>query len=208
MFLAILKCILILAFAYLLFAIAKAQIRTWKYQRQGVVFMPYSVLLDNFRVAYAAYINPDRMAVGVTLERYYGTRQYPKITGLNMFGLTAVIFNHPDCLEELYLTKNQTYSKHEIEAEAGAPLVISNIVNMKTEDPQYKPKRKALSQAFFKNKIVKMQRLIKRTLLKAFKEIQDKGPETEVDLMKFTSKVQGHIIVDMLLGGTHSFDML
>ena len=118
--------------------------------------MPYSVLLDNFRVAYAAYCNPNRMAVGVAFERHYKTRQYPKVTGLNFFGLTAVTFNHPDCLQEVYLTKNQTYSKHEIEGESGPPLFKSNIVFMKTEDPQYKPKRKALSQAFFKNKVVKM----------------------------------------------------
>lgn len=125
-----------------------------------------------------------------------------------MFGLTAVTFNHPDSLQDIYLTKNSSFSKHEIEAEAGKPLINQNIVFMPTEDPTYKPKRKALSQAFFKNKVVKMQKLIKRTLLTAFKELQDKGPETQVDIMKFTSRVQGHIIVDMLLGNNHSFDKL
>ena len=118
--------------------------------------MPYSVLLDNFRVFYAGYINKNRFAVGVAMERHFKTRQIPKITGLNMFGMTMVSFNHSDSLTDIYLTKNQFYSKHEIELIKGKPIMEVSILNMPTEDPAYKPKRKALSSAFFKSKIFKM----------------------------------------------------
>ena len=73
------------------------------------------------------------------------------------------------------MKKNPNYSKHELERQAGAPLVGKhNIVTLETENPVYAPKRKALSQAFFKNKVQLMTRTIKEVTLDQIKRYQDK----------------------------------
>ena len=45
------------------------------------------------------------------------------------------------------------------------------------DDPKYKKKRKALSAAFFKNKVAKMTMSVKEHALRKFKELQAKGDE-------------------------------
>ena len=45
------------------------------------------------------------------------------------------------------------------------PMLYNNIVSMETEDPLYKSKRKALSSAFFKNKVREMTVIVKQTAL-------------------------------------------
>ena len=77
----------------------------------------------------------------------------PDKTGYHIFGVTAVIFNKADALDELYVTKNSAYSKHEFERTLSMPLLRNAIISMETEDPSYKVKRKALSGAFLKSKM-------------------------------------------------------
>ena len=71
---------------------------------------------------------------------------------------------------------------------------------METDDPNYKKKRKALSAAFFKNKVAKMTMSVKEHTLRKFKELQAKGSENRVDLNLFTQNVQASIIVSILVG--------
>ena len=56
-------------------------------------------------------------------------------------------------MEEIFATKNAVFSKHDTKKKLSRPLLYNNIVTMETENPKYKQKRKALSSAFFKNKI-------------------------------------------------------
>ena len=45
--------------------------------------------------------------------------------------------------------------------EGGAPLFYNDIVTMATDNPEYMTKRKALSSAFFKNKVILMTNVVK-----------------------------------------------
>jgi hypothetical protein len=47
----------------------------------------------------------------------------------------------------------------------GTPLIYSNISSMKTDDPDYPVRRKALSTAFFKSKLEMMSTVIKEVTL-------------------------------------------
>lgn len=78
---------------------------------------------------------------------------------------------------------------------------------MDTADPQYKTKRKVLAGAFFKNKIRSMMHIVKKTSLSFFKKIQEeaKDGKTEVDLIKLTTKLQNHIITNVMLGEGESY---
>ena len=79
---------------------------------------------------------------------------------------------------------------------------------MATDDPLYKKKRKALSSAFFKSKMEMITHTVKQTVLKTFYELQQKGDENEVVLEKFTSMVQSHLIMSILVGQEYSFRTL
>ena len=88
-----------------------------------------------------------------------------------MFGTLAVIFNHVDALDELYVTKNSFYSKHELDRTANLPLLRNSLMTMETDDPAYKLKRKTLSSAFQKSKMDRMVQSIKHTTLKIFSDL-------------------------------------
>ena len=106
-----------------------------------------------------------------------------------MFGTLAVIFNHVDALEELYVTKNAVYSKHELDRTANLPIMRNSLLTMETDDPAYKLKRKTLSSAFQKSKMDRMVKSIKNTTLKVFSDLQAQGDVNEVDINAFTSDV-------------------
>ena len=79
--------------------------------------------------------------------------EIPAITGLFIFGYLAIVFNRVEALDELYVTKNSVYSKHELERTLSMPMLRNAMISMETEDPLYKKKRKALSAAFLKSKM-------------------------------------------------------
>ena len=76
-----------------------------------------------------------------------------------------LFFNDPDALQDIYVNKNSAFTKHELERRFGVPLLFNNIVNIDTDDPSYHKKRKALSSAFFKNRVQKMVNMVKETTL-------------------------------------------
>jgi cytochrome P450 len=112
-----------------------------------------------------------------------------------------------DQMEEIFVTKNVNFSKQD-KKEAAKPMVYNNIVTMETEDPMYKKKRKAISSAFFKNKVQQMIMIVKETALRVFKEIQDEGERTEQDIVKVTTRLQNHVITSVLVGSGKSFEKL
>ena len=76
---------------------------------------------------------------------------------------------------------------------------------MDTDDPDYKAKRKALSAAFLKSKMSEIIEITKESAFVSFAELQQKGAETEIELVSTVSKVQAHIITSILVGVKYSF---
>ena len=95
----------------------------------------------------------------------------PKFLGIYILGSNMILVNDPDLLEEIYVKKNNLYTKHPSKRDGGEPLIYNNIVSMDTHSPAYAPKRKALSSAFFKGKVQKMVSSIKRLTLEYFSEL-------------------------------------
>ena len=112
--------------------------------------------------------NPYDFAVYIYMKEGLGVNRLPPFTGTMLFGMPAILICDPAALEDLYVKKNSAYTKHEIERRFGPPLIYNNIVNMETDEPLYAPKRKVLSSAFFKNKVQKMVRTVKETVLEQF----------------------------------------
>lgn len=132
----------------------------------------------------------------------------PPAVGFYLIGMSTIWFNSYKYLEELFVTKNAFYTKHPVERSLGKPLLYTNIVNMDSDDPTYKKKRKALSAAFLKSKMTEIIAMIKSTALRCFAELQAKGDENTIDLNMYTSTVQAHIIVTLMVGPGHSFKSL
>ena len=137
------------------------------------------------------------------VENNHGADSVPEKVGIYLFGLQAVMFNKADSLDDLYVTKNSAYSKHEIERKMGAPMLKNSIVSMETDHPQYKLKRKVLSAAFMKSKLDAIRTEVKLVATRTFAELQAQGDENEVDLNAFTSKVQANIIISILVGSQY-----
>ena len=142
------------------------------------------------------------------VEVLYPDNIFPDKVGLCLFGMPCVVFNKSRQLDELFVTKNSVYTKHDIERQAQRPLTYNNMLALHTDDPIYKKKRKALSAAFFKSKMSLIAKIVKQTTLHCFSELQAKGPSNEVDLSSFTSMIQAHIIVSIMVGVGHSHKLL
>ena len=76
----------------------------------------------------------------------------------------------------------------------------NNIASMETEHPLYAKKRKALSSAFFKNRVQKMVNMVKETTLQQFTLLQAKGEKVTVNLAHYTQVIQSHIIMNISCG--------
>ena len=84
------------------------------YEAQGVVFNPWFPFLTyTIRMFYYLVKYPDEMAFECVMTKTYEGRQIPEKVGLILLGMPMVLFNTSDCLEELYVTKNAFYNKHE-----------------------------------------------------------------------------------------------
>ena len=132
----------------------------------------------------------------------------PEKIGLFVFGTMAVVFNRVEALDELFVTKNSAYSKHQLERTLSLPMLRNAMVSMETEDPLYKLKRKALSAAFLKSKMDLIAHNIKETALMEFEMLQARGDVNEVDLNLYTQQVQSSIIVSIIIGPGLAFDKL
>ena len=100
----------------------------------------------------------------------YHKDNMPDKAGLFIFFMPSIMWNNCESLEELYGTKNAFYDKHKIERDFGRPLIFNSIASMKSDDPAYKKKRKAVSGAFLRGKIGEIIENIKEVALKKFHE--------------------------------------
>ena len=81
------------------------------------------------------------------------------------------MFCNCEVLEEIYVSKNQLYTKHPIERVSGLPLFGTNIINMDSNDPSFKKKRKALQTAFSRSKAEVLTHRVKQATLAAFADL-------------------------------------
>lgn len=75
-------------------------------------------------------------------------------------GTVYTLISSVDMLQDLYVNKTQFVTKHSASHHAWSYTHANGLVFGVTSDPVYLAKRKALSGAFFKTKLVKMTELI------------------------------------------------
>ena len=118
-------------------------------------------------------------------------------------GSVFVCVTDPALLDEFYVKQNKWYTKHAMMQTGGAPLLFTNISAMHTFDPEYAPRRKALSMAFFKSKLEMMSTIIKDVTLhhigKVFESLKV-GESKVIDMVQFARDLQSSIIISIICG--------
>jgi len=124
---------------------------TWlQLRKQGVVFMGgFPPITDLIKFGTEASKDSTVLPFTETLIKYLGN-PLPNLAGMVLMGTTFVFVNKAELLEDFYVKKNMNYSKAWIEIKTFAPMVRSGPFAQRSEDPNYVPQRKILSQAFFK----------------------------------------------------------
>lgn len=76
-----------------------------------------------------------------------------------------------------------------------------------TKDPVYIAKRKELSGAFFKSKLLGMTKIIKEVTLREIKAVQDSGT-AQINVGDFIAKLQARIIINIAVGKGYSDELV
>ena len=105
-------------------------------------------------------------------------------------------------VEAMYTTKNKYFDKHPLIQELSECLTGNSILFNETSD-DWRKSRKIMSQAFYKGKLENLVEIGKQavnTTLNRFKEIQAKGPRSEVDIMEEIGLMTARILLVCALG--------
>ena len=179
------------------------------YKKQGVVFLSkgYTLFEDLKRVLEITKKYPTAFSWRRLFEETLKTDKLPPAIGVLFMGQVNLTITSAEMLEDIYINKNAQTSKWFMSRWQFWKIMPSSIVFQPSEDPTYPEKRKALSSAFFKNKLLGMTQIIKEITLKEIKEIQEKG-KSEVSLAHLTLSLQSRIIINISVGMGYSKTML
>jgi len=105
---------------------------------------------------------------------YPGQARKPAVAAHVTFaGNVLLIINDPKTMEEVYTRNRKFHSKHWIGKAVFGNVVPNSFLFQGTEEPDWLPKRRALGQAFFKDKMVEMCEVFKIVAYKHFRSTED-----------------------------------
>ena len=146
------------------------------YKRQGVPFLtPVLPFFGNFlSVVRVTKENPKRDYVpfGPLLDDQYGVgKNPPDIVGAMMQSQAIVVLNSARVMTDVYLTKNKYFDKDPMSQVLFGSLFGESIV-LAAGDELWNRKRKVLSSAFYKEKLVKMTEQIRAIVAEKIAELE------------------------------------
>lgn len=110
--------------------------------------------------------------------------------------------NSHEYLQDIYVNKNSAIDKDYGRGNETEPLMAGGIIFASSHDPKTHERRKALSGAFFKSKLIPISKVIRQVTLQVIKKWQQEG-DRQLDLVKFTQDLQSRIIVTVLIGSEY-----
>lgn len=93
---------------------------------------------------------------GGFLRKALNVEKIPPITGCIFLGAPYVTIGSADYLQDLYINKCQYVTKHDSCRNGLGPLVGKSVFFIGTDAPGLVERRKALSGAFFKSRLIAM----------------------------------------------------
>jgi len=160
-----------------------------RYKKQGVPFNDregFSFFRDAKALTYGLNKIPTDFPWAKVLMEAFNLNPLPPVTGLIFLGgHIALSINTVDFLEDIYVNQNKYHTKNFLGRSLFSIFVPGSLNFQETDHPDYKEKRKTLSSALFKQKLLGMTPTMKKVTLKLLKEWQDEGLK-EVDLVQAT----------------------
>ena len=127
----------------------------------------------------------------------------PPVTGFISPAKCFLKINSCEYLEDIFITHNKLHTKYFLARKMFNYFAPNTIFFQATEHPTYLDKRKALSAAFFKSKLISMTKIIKQVALNEVKRIQD-ASTNEHNLVQFTIDFYSQIIINCIVGTGYS----
>jgi cytochrome P450 len=109
--------------------------------------------------------------------------------------------NDPNILSDIYVTKNKYFDRHPIPHEAFKPMVKDSIL-FSRNNKEWAERRKTLSAAFYKEKLVKMAELTKAVVAAEVKRWHEQYAETDqpLDIVSDLTIIHNNIILRCAFG--------
>ena len=200
----ILRCIFYPFALFIAYRLYKAFWGYLEYKRQVAAGVPYisgyNYFGDMMSIEEVMKDTPTIFNWGPMLKKGLGgVTRLPPLVGVCFFGEPMTLITRVEPLQDIYVNKTQYSTKHSTAANYFSYLMPNSILINQTADPLYVKKRKELSGAFFKSKLLGMTKIIKEVALKEIKRIQYSG-KTEIDINKMTIQIQSSIIINVAVG--------
>ena len=132
-----------------------------------------------------------------------GARKLPPITGYLMFGRPRLSINSAEVLTDVYMHKNSLVTKSDRSLKFFGHFIKTGLFFTQTSDPLFPERRKALSGAFFKQKLIGMTKIIKEATREQIRRLQQVA-DRKFDLVAFTMELQSRIIISASVGSAHA----
>lgn len=173
-------------------------------KKQGVVFTAGFHLWSDL-VAFDKVLkdNPCKIDFSQMIRNQLKCEVVPSKSASIIMGIPYIALADVDYLQDLYVNKNQFIDRHDRANREAAFILDKSIFFRMSADPKTAEKRKALSGAFFKSKLVGMTKIIKQTALDVIRETQANmvsGEQKEINLAELTFKMQSQMIFNVLVG--------
>jgi len=102
----------------------------------------------------------------------FGAGKIPSIVGTVWFGKNVLMINTCEPLQDIYINCNKANTKHKEGKDMWFKFNYRSLLWADTHDPEYPLKRKVVSGAFFKSKLVNMTRIIKMSVLTTINDLK------------------------------------
>jgi hypothetical protein len=127
------------------------------------VSFPFPIIGDYFGVMLVIEKDKTKFPVIEYMKNKFGTK-IPPVVAFNFNSYHAFLFNTPEVVSELFGPMNKYLDKHIVDANMFSALGYKSILFSKT-DEVWAQRRKSLSAAFYKERLLKMVEIIKKTTL-------------------------------------------
>ena len=118
--------------------------------------------------------------------------------GINMANELQIFVTDPKVTQQIFTNVNKYHSKAESFRDMMHAWTPQSIIFQATCEPDYTPKRKALSSAFFKSKLKSFEEIIKNVTYKQLAESQEM-----INLPMFFLDLVSRILMNIAVGPTH-----
>jgi hypothetical protein len=173
-----------------------------RFKAQGVIFndsMGFSHFRDMATMKKAVKDNPTDYPWSEWQIKALGVDALPPITGVIFPGKVGLSVNSVEFLNDIYVNQNKYHTKFWAMRKRFGHFIPNSILFQDKDENLYVEKRKTLSAAFFKQKLISMTKIIKEVTLKEIKRIQS-CPSQETDLVKMTISLYSRIIINCSVG--------